>query len=229
MPLRAVLFDFDGTLVDTLDDIADAMNHALVANSLSPHPTDAYRGLVGEGVRRLVERALPADRQDLHGPVLDELRVYYTDHMLDRSRPYAGVPELLDALTARGVPMGVLSNKPHQATAWMVERLLGDWEFARVFGESDEVPRKPDPAGALRIAREVGIDPADWLYLGDTLTDMRTASAAGMFPVGALWGFRNREELLEHGARALVERPAEVVGLLRAEAPEPDEARGTAP
>ncbi|MDX1660237.1 MAG: HAD family hydrolase [Gemmatimonadota bacterium] len=214
MPLRAVLFDFDGTLVDTLDDIATAMNHALVANDLDPHPTDAYRGLVGEGVGRLVERAIPADRQELHEPVLDELRVYYTDHMIEESRPYPGVPELLDELTSRGIPMAVLSNKPHEATAWMVEQLLGDWEFARVYGESTETPKKPDPAGALRIAGEVGIEPADWLYLGDTKTDMQTASAAGMMPVGALWGFRDREELVDHGARAVVERPGEVVELL---------------
>ncbi len=215
MSLRAILFDLDGTLVDTLDDIADAMNHALRANDLSPHPTDAYRALVGEGVGRLVERALPADRQDLHGPVLDELSVYYTDHMVDKSRPYPGVPELLDELAAREIPMAVLSNKPHEATAWMVERLLGDWEFERVYGESEAVPRKPDPTGALRIAREVGVEPDEWLYLGDTLTDMQTASAAGMLPVGALWGFRDRAELVEHGARALVERPGEVIPLLK--------------
>lgn len=214
MSLRAILFDFDGTLVDTLDDIADAMNHALVANDLAPHPTDAYRALVGEGVGRLVERALPAHRQDLQEPVLDELSVYYTEHMVDKSRPYPGVPELLDELARREIPMAVLSNKPHEATAWMVERLLGDWEFERVYGESEAVPRKPDPTGALRIAREVGIEPTAWLYLGDTSTDMQTAAAAGMLPVGALWGFRDREELLEHGAQALVERPEEVVGLL---------------
>lgn len=214
MPLRAVLFDFDGTLVDTLDDIADAMNHALVANDLAPHPTEAYRALVGEGVGRLVERALPEDRLHLHDAVMAELGAYYTDHMLDKSRPYPGVPAMLDALAEKGVPMAVLSNKPHAATAWMVERLLGDWPFRRVFGESETVPRKPDPEGALRIARETGIDPAGWLYLGDTLTDMRTAEAAGMFPVGALWGFRDREELVEHGARAVVEAPGEVVALL---------------
>ena len=212
--LRAVLFDFDGTLVDTLDDIADAMNHALSSHGLPTHPPDAYRGLVGEGVSRLVERALPEGVQEMHGAVTEELRDYYTEHMLDRSRPYPGVPEMLDALAERGVPMAVLSNKPHPATAWMAEQLLGEWPFAAVLGESDEVPRKPDPAGALRIAREVGIPPARWLYLGDTRTDMETAARAGMHPVGALWGFRDAEELLAHGAEALVERPEEVPGFL---------------
>ncbi len=211
--LRAVLFDLDGTLVDTLVDIAEAMNHALSTHGLPVHATDDYRPLVGEGVSRLVERALPPGRMDLHGSVTDALRAWYVDHMLDHSRPYEGVPALLDALAERGVPMAVLSNKPDLATRWMVERLLGGWDFVAVAGEGAE-PRKPDPRGALRIARDAGIDPGEWLYLGDTSTDMETAVAAGMWPVGALWGFRDREELLEHGARDLVERPAQVLEVL---------------
>lgn len=214
MELRAVLFDLDGTLVDTLDDIADAMNHALASHGLPVHSPDEYRGLVGEGVGRLVERALPEDRQGLHDAVTEELRDYYTEHMLDRSVPYPGVPALLDALAERAVPMAVLSNKPQPATAWMVDRLFDRWSFAAVLGERDDLPRKPDPAGALAIAAEVGIPPAAWLYLGDTRTDMETATRAGMVPVGALWGFRDREELLAHGAVELVARPTEVVGLL---------------
>lgn len=214
MEIRAALFDLDGTLVDTLDDIADAMNHALAAHGLPTHPADAYRELVGEGVDRLVERALPEGRSDLHAAVTAELRGYYTDHMLDRSVPYPEIPELLDGLAARGIPMAVLSNKPEPATRWMVEKLFGDVPFAAVAGETDGVPRKPHPEAALRIAREIGIEPGAWLYLGDTRTDMETATAAGMFPVGALWGFRDREELVAHGARALVERPRQLVGLV---------------
>ena len=213
MALRAVLFDLDGTLVDTLDDIAEAMNHALAAHDLPIHPPDAYRALVGEGVARLVERALPADRAELHGPVTEALGAYYVEHMLDHSRPYPGVPELLDELVRRGVPMAVLSNKPDAATRWMVDRILGEWPFAAVAGEG-AVARKPDPGGAIEIAARVGVDPREWLYLGDTSTDMITAVAAGMFPAGALWGFRDRAELEAHGARALAERPADVLPLL---------------
>lgn len=214
MGARAVLFDLDGTLVDTLDDIAEAMNHALAAHGLPGHPPDAYRELVGEGVDRLVERALPPDRAELHEEVTAELRDYYVDHMLDRSEPYPGIPPLLDALAERGVPMAVLSNKPEEATRWMVRSLLGGWPFAAVVGEVEGVPRKPDPRGALDIAASVGVPPPEWLYLGDTRTDMETARAAGMHPVGALWGFRDRDELLAHGARTLIERPAELLGLL---------------
>ena len=214
MRFDAVLFDLDGTLVDTLDDIAASMNWALERNALDPHPPDAYRELVGEGVGRLVERALPVERQDLHGAVLDDLRAHYTEHMLDKSAPYPGIPELLDEVGRRGLPMAVLSNKPEAATRWMVERLLSAWPFAAVQGERPGVPHKPDPAAALAIAAELGVDPARILYLGDTRTDMETAVAAGMVGVGALWGFRDRAELVAHGATAVVGHPWEVVALL---------------
>lgn len=215
-PMRfdAILFDLDGTLADTLDDIAASMNWALERNALDPHPPDAYRQLVGEGVRRLVERALPVERQDLHAAVLEDLRAHYTTHMLDRSAPYPGVPELLDELTRRGLPMAILSNKPETATRWMVERLFPGWPFAAVAGERDGVPHKPDPGGALSIARDLGVPAERVLYLGDTRTDMETAVAAGMFGVGALWGFRDRAELLDHGASAVVEHPRDVLSLI---------------
>ncbi|HET9333141.1 MAG TPA: HAD hydrolase-like protein, partial [Gemmatimonadota bacterium] len=130
MPFDAVLFDLDGTLADTLDDIAASVNWALERNAVDPHPPDAYRELVGEGVGRLVERALPVERQDLHGAVLEDLRAHYTEHMLDRTAPYPGIPELLDEIRLRGLPMAVLSNKPEVATRWMVERLFSAWPFA---------------------------------------------------------------------------------------------------
>ena len=213
MHFHAVIFDLDGTLADTLDDIAEATNHALARHGLPTHPRDAYRELVGEGVRRLVERALPPDRQDLAGEVLEELARHYVDHMFDRSVPYPEVPELLDRLTERGIPMAVLSNKPESATRWMIDHLFGGWEFAAIVGGADGVPLKPDPAALLAIARALAVDPARCVFLGDTRTDMETAVAAGMFPVGALWGFRDRAELEAHGARAFLERPLELLDL----------------
>ena len=214
MRFDAILFDLDGTLADTLDDIAASMNWALERNDLDPHPPDAYRGLVGEGERRLVERALPVERQDLHAAVLEDLRAHYTTHMLDRSAPYPGIPELLDELTRRGLPMAILSNKPEAAARWMVERLFAAWPFAEVAGERLGVPHKPDPAAAISIAHALGVQPARVLYLGDTRTDMETAVAAGMFAVGAMWGFRDRAELLAHGAAAVVEHPLDVLPLI---------------
>lgn len=214
MTRRAVLFDLDGTLADTLDDIADATNHALTAHGLPTHRREAYRELVGEGVTRLVERALPPGRKAFRQRVLDDLASYYVEHMLDRSAPYPGIPDLLDELAARGVPMAVLSNKPHSAARWMVERLFGAVPFVAVMGERSDVPPKPDPESALEIAADAGIEPSGWLYLGDTRTDMETATAAGMIPVGALWGFRDRDELEAHGARVVLESPHELLDLL---------------
>lgn len=211
MKIEAVVFDLDGTLADTLEDIAAAMNYALDRHGLPRRPVDDYRDLVGEGVRTLVERALPPDRADLRGPVLADLGTHYVEHMLDRTRPYPGVPEMLEALA---IPAAVLSNKPQAATTRMVERLFAGHRFAAVHGGRDDVPLKPDPAPLLAIVGELGVEARRTAYVGDTRTDMETALAAGAVPVGVEWGFRDRGELLAHGARAVVATPAELLELL---------------
>lgn len=213
MKLEAVLFDLDGTLVDSLGDLADSMNTVLARNGLPTHPTDAYRYFVGEGIEVLVQRALPGG---LRGePALPkfvgEMQAEYEARWADSTRPYPGIPELLGALAGNGIPIAVLSNKPHEATCQVVSRLLGSWSFSAVLGAGPGLPKKPDPSGALRIARDLGIAPASWLYLGDTAIDMATANAAGMFAVGALWGFRDRRELLESGAKILARHPLDVL------------------
>ncbi len=217
MRFRAVIFDLDGTLADTLSDIAEAMNRALEAHDLPTLEPDAYRTLVGEGVERLVKRAVPTDRPELIGPVLDDLKRYYAEHMLDRTTAYSGIPELLDRLTERQIPMAIVSNKPEPATRWMVERMFDRWHFAAVVGGTDGVPLKPDPTAVLKIAGDLGIEPSACVYLGDTMIDMQTAVAAGMYPVGALWGFRDRDELLAHGAKALVTEPLDLLALLNSD------------
>ena len=142
-------------------------------------------------------------------------RQEYARRWADKSRPYPGVPDLLDRLTARGIPMAVLSNKLDEFTRLCVTRLLSKWQFAAVQGATPELPKKPEPAGALAIAAKLAIAPAEFLYLGDTNTDMRTAVAAGMYPVGALWGFRTAEELRDAGAAVLARAPADVLPLFR--------------
>jgi phosphoglycolate phosphatase len=211
---RAVIFDLDGTLADTLRDIAEAMNCALAVHDLPTLEPDAYRSLVGEGVERLVERSVPTDRSDLVGPVLKDLKRYYTAHMLDQTTAYPGIPELLDQLTERGLPMAVVSNKPEPATRAMVEQMFGRWRFAAVVGGTDGVPLKPDPTVVLKIASALSVEPSACVYLGDTMTDMQTAVAAGMYPVGVLWGFRDRDELSAHGAKTLIEQPLDLLALL---------------
>jgi phosphoglycolate phosphatase len=213
-PLRAIVFDLDGTLVDSLGDIADAMNHALVQVGAPSHPLSAYHRFVGDGVDALVRRALGPERAGLHASALAAYRARYADHFADRTAPYPGVAALLAGVAARGLPMAVLSNKPDPATREVVARLLPDARFRVVRGERPGVPRKPDPAGALEVVAALGVAPGEALLLGDTDVDVRTALAAGLVPVGALWGFRDAAELRAAGCELLVERPEDVLRLI---------------
>ena len=217
MSFRAVIFDLDGTLLDTLDDIANAANKVLADRGLPVHPVPRYREFVGEGVLRLIRRVLPDQNQDDQTvqACLEAYRGEYARTWNVQTRPYAGVAEMLDGLTARGLRMAVLSNKPDAFTQLCACQLLPGWTFAAVLGASEAFPPKPDPASALEIARRLGVSPAECLYAGDSGVDMRTARAAGMFAAGVLWGFRGAAELTAAGAQALVERPPQLLDLLR--------------
>ena len=213
IPLKAVLFDLDGTLLDSLADIADAMNTVLTKLGFPTHPLGAYRYFVGDGVPLLVQRAFPGQTGDpdliARGGSL--LRDEYRNSWNKKTRPYSGVPELLDGLSRREVPMSVFSNKPDEFTQIMVSTLLRGWDFSFVRGIKPGTPRKPDPKGAMDACRSMGVKAAEVCYLGDTKTDMETAENAGMFAVGALWGFRTREELESSGARKVIEWPEELL------------------
>lgn len=208
--IQAVLFDLDGTLTNTLDDIAAAMNRALRLHGLPEFPVDAYRYLVGDGAKKLAERAV-RDRLDMSETIRLEYQKYYETHTNVTTRPYAGIPELLRGLCDRGVKVCVFSNKPHADTCHVVRHFFPDIPFAAVRGQLEGVPVKPDPAGALAVAAELGMKPEDFLYLGDTGVDMACACRAGMHPIGVLWGFRTAEELREHGAEALIAHPLELL------------------
>jgi phosphoglycolate phosphatase len=212
--IRAVLFDLDGTLADTLADLANATNWALTQLGCPTHPLENYRHMVGDGARQLCARALPADRQELLEDAVRLMRGRYGEHWHDETRLYPGVADVVAALAKRGHKLAVLSNKPDDFTRQVVAHYFPANPFHVVRGQLPGVPLKPDPTAALEIARRLSIPPSDWLYLGDTNTDMRTAVAAGMKPVGVLWGFRDREELTQSGARALVERPDQILTLL---------------
>jgi phosphoglycolate phosphatase len=214
LDIRAVLFDLDGTLADTLADLANATNWALAQVGCPTHPTAKYRYMVGDGARELCARALPADKQALVDEVLRLMRQHYDAHCFDLTSLYPGIPELVSALARRGLPMVVLSNKPDEFTRRVIAHYFNPSPFAITRGQLPNVPLKPDPAAALRIAQELNIPLAHWLYLGDTNTDMRTALAAGMHPVGVLWGFRDQPELLESGAENIVATPSDVLDLL---------------
>lgn len=213
---QAVLFDLDGTLLDTLDDLATAANRALTARGLPVHPVDAYRYFVGEGVRTLAERILP---EALRLPAMVEeivsaFQKEYANNWHDRTLPYPGIAPLLDRLTADGLRLCILSNKPDAFTRLCVQRLLPQWTFEPLWGQRPEIPKKPDPAAALEIARLLGLTPSDILYVGDTAIDMQTARAAGMDAVGVLWGFRTAAELQGAGAHYLIAQPGELLPIL---------------
>lgn len=208
------MFDLDGTLADSLADLATATNTALEALGCPIHPREKYRQIVGDGARVLCERALPADRHDLLDETLRRMRAHYDAHCFDETRLYAGIPELVSELHRRGYRLAVFSNKPDIFTKRMIAHYFQPNPFAAVRGQQTNVPLKPDPTGALEIARELNIPANEWLYLGDTNTDMLTAKAAGMTAVGVLWGFRDREELVGSGAEEIVAAPAEVLKLL---------------
>ena len=207
---KAVLFDLDGTLTDTLRDIADAMNRALRLHGLPEFAVEDYKYLVGNGARKLAERAV-RDRLDLQPAVLRDYQAYYETHNLMATKPYEGIPELLAALAGRGLKLCVLSNKPHADTCHVVSHFFPQISFAVVRGQMEGVPVKPDPTGALAVAREIHAAPGSFLYLGDTSVDMTCARNAGMHPVGVTWGFRTAEELRSAGAELLISHPLDLL------------------
>jgi phosphoglycolate phosphatase len=218
MRYAGVVFDLDGTLLDTLRDIADAANAVLAAQGFPTHDLEAYRYFVGEGVAQLYRYLLPPEN---HTDAWIErcgvlFRESYERHWNVHTAAYPGVEELLQQLCARSVRLAVLSNKPDVFTKKCVARYLAQYPFAVVLGQRDGVPRKPDPTAALEIARSLELSPADCVYLGDTGIDMQTAVRAGMLAVGAQWGFRPAEELLRHGAQAIIGSPGELLDIVEA-------------
>lgn len=216
MSYKAILFDLDGTLLNTLADIGDAVNRVLTRESLPAHSLPAYRHFIGDGVVMLMTRALPENKQndETIGNLVEAFRKDYGKNWNVKTKPFEGVPGMLDALSRRRIRMAVLSNKPHAMTRRCIEELLPEWTFDVVLGQRENVPRKPDPSGALEVADHLNLLPKQILYLGDSAVDMLTARAAGMFAIGALWGYRSMDELKGAGAQALIDRPEDVLSFL---------------
>jgi len=216
MRFEAVLFDLDGTLLDTIADLTDSMNMALNHFGFPGHNVDTCKMFVGDGVEMFAFRALPEHSRDqaMVGKCVALMRQEYSKRWAKKTRPYEGVSKLLDELSLRNLKMAILSNKPDDSTKEMVAELLSRWRFHPVAGAQPSVPKKPDPTLAIQISQQLGVSPEQFLYLGDTGTDMKTAQGAGMFAVGVLWGFRSAEELQHAGAKVLVKHPKEVLNLL---------------
>lgn len=212
---NTVLFDLDGTLLDTLQDLAAAGNQTLVTLAMPTHPVEAYRSMVGNGVHKLVERMLP---ENSRGQATCQLALslfnrYYEENLNTYTAPYTGIPELLAALNTQGIAMGVVSNKPHDFVLPILNHYFPGI-FKAAAGQKQDVPAKPHPAAVLTVMEELHSLPPSTLYCGDSDVDMLTAQAAGVTGCGVLWGFRSREELLGAGAHYLAQNTQDLYQLI---------------
>lgn len=211
--IKACIFDLDGTLADTLESMAYVANEILENFSLKRLPVENFKYYCGEGAGMLMRRCL----KDAGDPELCHLeegeRIYrkmFAEDPMYKVTHYPGMPETVRELKENGVKLGVCSNKPHPAAVKVIAQMFGD-DFDEVMGQSDLIRRKPAPDGALKLAEDFGVKPEECMYIGDTATDMQTGKAAGMFTVGALWGFRDRKELVDNGADILAQKPEDLL------------------
>lgn len=213
MNKKMMIFDLDGTLLDTIRDLANATNYALSQFNFPTHPEDAYRYFVGNGVNKLLERALPEGHKDADSisMVKHEFIRYYTAHGEESTRPYPGISDLLANLQHKGIMLGVASNKMHAATVTLVHEFFPDIRFTGILGQRDGIPVKPAPDILKEMIDIAGVTAEEALFIGDTSVDATTALNAGMDFVGVLWGFRPREELAAAGATNFIGHPSELL------------------
>ncbi len=210
--ISAVIFDLDGTLLNTLQDIAVSMNIVLERNGFDPHPIEKYRIFIGQGIAKLAKRAVENQKKAsvTVEDIVQELYSEYEQRMVDSTKFYDGIPQLLDNITSKNLPMAVLSNKRDLLTQKLAAKFLIKWPFKIISGARQDYPKKPDPALAIHIVEKLGAAPEECIFIGDTPADMQTAQKAGMFPIGVLWGFRDKKVLMETGAEILVQKPSEI-------------------
>ena len=214
--IKAVLFDLDGTLANSLFDLAFATNRALEMHGFSGHDVECYKYFVGDGIPKMIERALPENARDAATVELikKDFTDYYKDHHSDRTKTYKGVPELLQRLNEMGLILAVVTNKAEPLARQLVFGLLGEKTFNVVNGQRDGIPNKPDPTLALITMEELGVKPEECIFIGDSGMDVLTGVNSGAYPVGELWGYRGEEELLANGAKVIINEPMELVKII---------------
>lgn len=210
---RIAIFDLDGTLLNTIADLAASVNYALAKNNFPTHPTAAYKMFVGNGINKLFERALgPANATESNIALIrTDFLSYYAEHSHDFSSPYDGIPELLESLQSRGVMLAVASNKYHQATVELIRNYFPNIDFVAVFGHRENVLPKPDPQVVYDVLEIAGVDASEAIYIGDSGVDMQTAINSSIEAVGVTWGFRPVEELRGFEPKYIVDVPAQIL------------------
>lgn len=215
MIFRGAIFDMDGTLVNTLEDLADSVNEMLEHFNLPTKTVDEIRLAVGNGAMKLMERtALLGDKATDENFLIEALNYYdgcYKRRLLNKTKPYDGIIEFLSELNAKKIPLGICTNKQHFAAVEIAEKILSPIKFDAVIGDERGKPKKPDPTNALAIAKSFNIEPEEVAYFGDTAVDVQTAINAGFYPIGVTWGFRPESELIETGAKLIVHHPSEIL------------------
>lgn len=214
---KAVIFDLDGTLLNTLDDLADSMNFALKSAGLPTHPVESYKYFVGNGMVKLTERVLPPDKSNdksVFAQVFDCFMNRYKDHSRDKTAPYEDIEKLLHSLRENGIKIAVVTNKAHDAAQKVVSHYFGDI-FDIVIGQSEQVKVKPDPSGVKFVMSELSVNADECLFVGDSSVDMQTAKNAKTTAIGVLWGFRLKDELCENGADYIVLNPMEILKIAK--------------
>ena len=212
---KAVIFDLDGTLLNTIDDLGDSVNYVLKKHNYPTFSIEEYKYKVGNGMRKLIERSLPENKRndETIEQILAEFMAYYSEHKMDKTAPYDNIEQLLKTLKQKGVKTAVVTNKAHISAKPLMDEVFPDL-FDAVIGQKEGVPTKPDPTSVFAVLKELGVSADECLYLGDSGVDMQTAKNAGIFGIGVLWGFRKADELIENGAKKLIGKPQELLELL---------------
>lgn len=213
-PIKAILFDLDGTLLDTIEDLTASTNHALRKFSLPERSVDEVRSFVGNGVRRLMQQAVPANTSnELFEEIFEAFKDYYFKHSYDYTLPYPGIMPLLYELKEKGLKLGIVSNKWHTAVQELSSCFFSDLIEVAI-GESETTPRKPNPEGVFTALKALGCNAKEALYVGDSNIDIMTAQNAGIKCISVTWGFRNEEFLKAHQARTLIHSPQELLSII---------------
>ncbi len=212
---KTVIFDLDGTLLDSIEDIASSMNKVLESLQLPTHKIEDYKHFVGGGVDILVENALSNQSKEIKYEVIKRFKIEYDGKLHSKTLPYDGIYELLDELKKLDINLAVLSNKPHEFTVSYVNHFFKNYNFKEIHGQKKDVPKKPDPKAAIDIVKCLDSSCEKSYFIGDTKIDMQTAKSANMTAIGVLWGFRDEKELKEHGADFIVKEPLEIINIIK--------------